>query len=80
MWKAIKSEGENSAIVITTHAMEEAEALINSGMVESLLKVIRLIGDQQDQIMFVTRAVRIVDLVTNVDMQCFQKLKGMFES
>lgn len=49
-------------------------------MVESLLKVIRLIGDQQDQIMFVTRAVRIVDLVTNVDMQCFQKLKGMFES
>ena len=55
-----------------------AEALINSGMVESLLKVIRLIGDQQDQIMFVTRAVRIVDLVTNVDMQCFQKLKGMF--
>ena len=57
-----------------------AEALINSGMVESLLKVIRLIGDQQDQIMFVTRAVRIVDLVTNVDMQCFQKLKGMFGS
>ena len=27
MWKAIKSEGEKSAIVITTHAMEEAEAL-----------------------------------------------------
>ena len=53
-----------------------AEALVNSGMVESLLKVIRLIGDQQDQIMFVTRAVRIVDLVTNVDMQSFQSLKG----
>ena len=27
MWKAIKSEGQNSAVVITTHAMEEAEAL-----------------------------------------------------
>ena len=53
-----------------------AEALVNSGMIESLLKVIRLIGDQQDQIMFVTRAVRIVDLVTNVDMQSFQNLKG----
>jgi hypothetical protein len=53
-----------------------AEALVISGMVESLLKVIRLIGDQQDQIMFVTRAVRIVDLVTNVDMQSFQTLKG----
>ena len=54
-----------------------AEALVNSGMIESLLKVIRLIGDQQDQIMFVTRAVRIVDLVTNVDMQSFQNLKGI---
>lgn len=27
MWKAIRSEGVNSAVVITTHAMEEAEAL-----------------------------------------------------
>ena len=27
MWRAIKSEGKNSAVVITTHAMEEAEAL-----------------------------------------------------
>ena len=27
MWKAIKSEGTKSAVVITTHAMEEAEAL-----------------------------------------------------
>ena len=27
MWKAIKSEGADSAVIITTHAMEEAEAL-----------------------------------------------------
>ena len=27
MWKAIKSEGANSAVVQTTHAMEVAEAL-----------------------------------------------------
>ena len=27
MWKAIHSEGAESAIVITTHAMEEAEQL-----------------------------------------------------
>ena len=27
MWKAIRDEGANSAVVITTHAMEEAEAL-----------------------------------------------------
>ena len=27
MWKGIRSEGEDSAVIITTHAMEEAEAL-----------------------------------------------------
>ena len=27
MWKAIRSEGVDSAVVITTHAMEEAESL-----------------------------------------------------
>ena len=27
MWNAIKDEGQDSAVVITTHAMEEAEAL-----------------------------------------------------
>ena len=27
MWKSIRSEGIESAVVITTHAMEEAEAL-----------------------------------------------------
>ena len=27
MWKGIRSEGCNSAVIITTHAMEEAEAL-----------------------------------------------------
>ena len=31
MWRAIKSEGANSAVVITTHAMEEAEALKKKG-------------------------------------------------
>ena len=29
MWNAIKDEGQDSAIVITTHAMEEAEAISN---------------------------------------------------
>ena len=27
MWKSIRSEGTGSAVVITTHAMEEAESL-----------------------------------------------------
>jgi len=27
LWKAIRSEGRNSAVIMTTHAMEEAEAL-----------------------------------------------------
>lgn len=27
MWKAIRHEGRNSAVIMTTHAMEEAEAI-----------------------------------------------------
>ena len=27
MWKAIRHEGQNSAVIMTTHAMEEAEAI-----------------------------------------------------
>jgi len=27
MWRAIRHEGANSAVVLTTHAMEEAEAI-----------------------------------------------------
>ena len=27
MWKAIRHEGSDSAVVLTTHAMEEAEAI-----------------------------------------------------
>jgi len=27
MWKAIKDEGSSSAVIVTTHAMEEAEQL-----------------------------------------------------
>lgn len=29
MWKTIKDQGSKSAVVITTHAMEEAESLAN---------------------------------------------------
>jgi len=27
MWKAIRHEGKNSAVILTTHAMEEAESI-----------------------------------------------------
>ena len=27
MWKAIRHEGQESAVILTTHAMEEAEAI-----------------------------------------------------
>nr|DBA13759.1 TPA: hypothetical protein GDO54_017098 [Pyxicephalus adspersus] len=36
-----------------------------------------MIGDEQDQITFVTRAVRVVDLITNLDMAAFQSHSGL---
>ncbi|MGH0140167.1 UNVERIFIED_CONTAM: hypothetical protein FKN15_070494 [Acipenser sinensis] len=48
------------------------EALVSCGMMEALLKVIKFLGDEQDQITFVTRAVRVVDLITSLDMAAFQ--------
>ncbi|GCB69809.1 hypothetical protein scyTo_0012493 [Scyliorhinus torazame] len=53
------------------------EALVSCGMMEALLKVIRYLGDEQDQITFVTRAVRVVDLITNLDMAAFQSHSGL---
>ncbi|XP_028979803.2 E3 ubiquitin-protein ligase HUWE1 isoform X5 [Esox lucius] len=53
------------------------EALVSCGMMEALLKVIKFLGDEQDQITFVTRAVRVVDLITNLDMAAFQSHTGL---
>ncbi|XP_039631653.1 E3 ubiquitin-protein ligase HUWE1 isoform X3 [Polypterus senegalus] len=53
------------------------EALVSCGMMEALLKVIKFLGDEQDQITFVTRAVRVVDLITNLDMATFQANSGL---
>ncbi|TRY66469.1 hypothetical protein DNTS_005364 [Danionella cerebrum] len=53
------------------------EALVSCGMMEALLKVIKFLGDEQDQITFVTRAVRVVDLITNLDMAAFQSHGGL---
>jgi hypothetical protein len=41
------------------------------------LQVIKFLGDEQDQITFVTRAVRVVDLITNLDMAAFQSHSGL---
>ncbi|XP_056665905.1 E3 ubiquitin-protein ligase HUWE1-like [Monodelphis domestica] len=53
------------------------EALVSCGMMEALLKVIKFLGDEQDQITFVTRPVRVVDLITNLDMAAFQSHSGL---
>ena len=45
------------------------EALVSCGMMESLLKVIQWPSTELDHITFVTRAVRVIDLITNLDMQ-----------
>nr|XP_006822183.1 PREDICTED: E3 ubiquitin-protein ligase HUWE1-like [Saccoglossus kowalevskii] len=53
------------------------EALVSCGMMESLLKVISHPGDEQTHTTFVTRAVRVVDLITNLDMGAFQTHNGL---
>ncbi|XP_011333015.1 E3 ubiquitin-protein ligase HUWE1 isoform X1 [Ooceraea biroi] len=53
------------------------EALVSCGMMESLLKVINWPGSELEHITFVTRAVRVIDLITNIDMQGFQTHGGL---
>ncbi|KAJ8683247.1 hypothetical protein QAD02_019039 [Eretmocerus hayati] len=53
------------------------EALVSCGMMESLLKVINWPGKELEHITFVTRAVRVIDLITNIDMQGFQAHNGL---
>ena len=53
------------------------EALVSCGMLESLLKVIQWPSTELDHITFVTRAVRVIDLITNLDMQTFQTHSGL---
>lgn len=69
------------------------EALVSCGMMESLLQVINWHGVELEHItvnvnvlktflnvyfrQFVTRAVRVIDLITNIDMQAFQTHGGL---
>ncbi|CAN8005048.1 unnamed protein product, partial [Ixodes pacificus] len=53
------------------------EALVSCGMVESLLKVIGWHGTEPEHVTFVTRAVRVIDLITGLDMQTFQAHGGL---
>ncbi|XP_046406854.1 E3 ubiquitin-protein ligase HUWE1 isoform X2 [Ischnura elegans] len=53
------------------------EALVNCGMMECLLRVIDWPGKEFEHVTFVTRAVRVIDLITNIDMQAFQTHGGL---
>lgn len=53
------------------------EALVACGMMESLLRVINWPGSELEHITFVTRAVRVIDLITNIEMQSFQNHGGL---
>ena len=53
------------------------ESLVSCGMIESLLKVIGWRGNDPEHITFVTRAVRVIDLITNLDMNSFQSHNGL---
>ncbi|XP_047736696.1 E3 ubiquitin-protein ligase HUWE1 isoform X2 [Hyalella azteca] len=53
------------------------EALVACGMMEALLSVVNWRTTEPDHITFVTRAVRVIDLITNLDMQAFQAHGGL---
>ena len=53
------------------------EALVSCGMMESLLKVIQWPSSELEHITFVTRAVRVIDLITNLDMASLQTNSGI---
>ncbi|XP_037091019.1 E3 ubiquitin-protein ligase HUWE1-like [Pollicipes pollicipes] len=53
------------------------EALVQCGMMQSLLAVVSWAGKVPDHVTFVTRAVRVIDLITNLDMTSFQTHSGL---
>lgn len=53
------------------------EALVSCGMVQSLLAVIEWPGCEPEHVTFVTRAVRVIDLITGLDMAAFQANGGL---
>lgn len=52
-------------------------ALVKSGMMQSLLRVISWPGVDLEHITFVTRAVRVIDLITNIDIARFHQNNGL---
>ncbi|XP_036319887.1 E3 ubiquitin-protein ligase HUWE1 isoform X1 [Rhagoletis pomonella] len=52
-------------------------ALVKSGMMKSLLEVINWPGVDLEHITFVTRAVRVIDLITNIDISKFHQSNGL---
>jgi E3 ubiquitin-protein ligase HUWE1 len=53
------------------------DALVKCGIMETLLKVVQHNHNSQEYIMFVTRAVRVIDLITNLDMSSFEAHSGL---
>ena len=53
-----------------------AESLVSAGVVECLLDVIDWEAPEPNSITFVTRAVRVLDLITNVDVTAFHSHSG----
>jgi len=52
------------------------DALVSSGVMESLLQVVDWQAPDPSCITFVTRAVRVIDLITNLDMSAFHSFGG----
>jgi E3 ubiquitin-protein ligase HUWE1 len=52
------------------------DALVGSGVMESLIQVLEWKAFEPSNITLVTRAVRVIDLITNLDMSAFHSLGG----
>uniref|UniRef100_A0A8I3W493 E3 ubiquitin-protein ligase HUWE1 n=1 Tax=Callithrix jacchus TaxID=9483 RepID=A0A8I3W493_CALJA len=86
--QAVQARLHAISILVYSNALQEsANSILYNGLIEELvdvlqitdkqLMVIKFLGDEQDQITFVTRAVRVVDLITNLDMAAFQSHSGL---
>ena len=53
-----------------------AESLVSSGTVEALMQVVNWKATEPSSITFVTRAVRVLDLITNIDVSAFHGQDG----
>ncbi|CAF5084015.1 unnamed protein product, partial [Rotaria sp. Silwood1] len=56
---------------------KSGQALVNCDITQSFIKIINYYDNSQDFLMLITRAIRIIDLITTLDMTSFQTNNGL---